>query len=60
MFLEVRKYINYYLLEDKKLREIQMIRRISFRNDIQILRGIAIVISVILFHLDKIYSNLVI
>mgnify|MGYP001227606213 CR=1 FL=1 len=29
-----------------------MIRRISFRNDIQILRGIA-VISVILFHLDK-------
>jgi peptidoglycan/LPS O-acetylase OafA/YrhL len=29
-----------------------MIERISFRNDIQILRGIA-VISVILFHLDK-------
>ena len=29
-----------------------MIRRISFRNDIQILRGIAVV-SVILFHLDK-------
>ncbi len=29
-----------------------MIKRISFRNDIQILRGIA-VISVILFHLDK-------
>jgi len=34
-----------------------MIRRISFRNDIQILRGIA-VISVILFHLDKnIFKN---